>query len=224
MGSSTICVPFFVEQTQYLDWYYGIRRLIDQGSNPEVIVLSINVPHLVSGSIRGDYSAYYLFRAPDIPAVAREAKYDLTKTSSLALAHFSLFYAGRNPLRNFLLGKIDRPYADLLHTLSTRPAPSLSASTIEEIATRRLRDLRTLTEAYGIRFVFLLPPGFGSDEPLLIESARRAGVEVMIPIHLNAFDGSKFRDGFHLNDEGSRIFTGKFSEMLRYDLARSTAR
>ena len=28
LGDNTICVPFFVEQTEYLDWYYGMRRLL----------------------------------------------------------------------------------------------------------------------------------------------------------------------------------------------------
>jgi hypothetical protein len=220
LGSSTTCVPFFIEQTQYLDWYYGMRRLFAQGSHPDVMVLSMNVGHLLASAIRGDYSAYYLFRASDIPAVAHEAGYDLTKTSSLLLSHYSLFYAGRTPLRNFLLNKIDRPYGDFLHALTTHPAPAASAGKVEEIATSRLKDLRTEAEAHGVRFVFLLPPGSGPEEPALVRSAERAGVELVIPVHLNEFDSGKFSDGFHLNEEGSEIFTARLSESLQRYLAK----
>ena len=214
MGNHTLCVPFFIEQTQYLDWYFGMRRLFQGGSKPDVVVLSMNIYHLMSPAIRGDYSAFYLFRTADIPEIGRETQSNLTTTSGLLLSHFSLFYAGRTPLRNFLLTRVDRPYSDLLHELSTHPASSAAAGTAEEILTRRLREVRTLSESYGIRFVFLLPPGFGS-ESALTSSAERAGAPVLIPIHLNRLDRDKFRDGFHLNEAGSAIFTRRLAEELR---------
>lgn len=119
LGKGTICVPFFIEQTQYLDWYFGMRRLFQEGSRPDTVVLSMNISHLVSPAIRGDYSAYYLFRAADIPEIGRETQSGMTATSGLLLSHFSLFYAGRTPLRNFLLTKVDHPTA-IFSTSSAR--------------------------------------------------------------------------------------------------------
>ena len=224
LGNRTVCVPFFIEQTQYLDWYFGMRRLLQGGSKPDVVVLSMNISHLMSPAIRGDYSAYYLFRTADIPEIARETQSDLTTTSGLLLSHFSLFYAGRTPLRNFLLNKIDRPYGDLLHGFSVRAASPTAADTAEDILTTRLRDFRTLSEGYGVRFIFLLPPGFGPNEASVRSSGERAGTQVMIPVHLNAFDRDKFRDGFHLNEMGSAIFTRSLSEQLQRYLDANSVR
>lgn len=214
LGNGTICVPFFIEQTQYLDWYFGMRRLFQEGSRPDTVVLSMNISHLMSPAVRGDYSAYYLFRAADIPAIGRETQSGMTATSGLLLSRFSLFYAGRTPLRNFLLTKVDHPYSDLLHELSTRPAKAAASGTASRILSQRLKEIRTLSERYGIRLVFLLPPGFGSEEASLVESGKIAGVPVLIPIHLNAFRRDKFRDGFHLNETGSAIFTERLSQEL----------
>lgn len=224
LANRTVCVPFFVEQTQYLDWYFGMRRLFQEGSKPDIAVLSMNISHLISPAIRGDYSAYYLFRAADIPTIGRATQSSMTARSGLLLSHFSLFYAGRTPLRNFLLTKVDTPYSDLLHGLSTRPARAVASEAVNEISTRRLKDIRTLSEAYGIRLVFLLPPGFGGNEASLVANGKLAGVPVLVPIHLNAFQLDKFRDGFHLNATGSAIFTQRLSEELLPYLDRKPLR
>ena len=46
-------VRFVIENTDYLDWYYGIRRLLAEGSRPAVIVLCLNTQQLRSSAIRG---------------------------------------------------------------------------------------------------------------------------------------------------------------------------
>jgi hypothetical protein len=37
-----------IEQTHYLDWYFGIRRLLQEGARPSVIVLSLATDQLAS--------------------------------------------------------------------------------------------------------------------------------------------------------------------------------
>jgi hypothetical protein len=169
----------------------------------------------LSSRIRGDYSSYYLFRLADIPQIRREIHYDLTKTSSLVLSHFSLFYAGRSPLRNFILVSTDRSYAELLQRVAA-PRPHYPPDPeIERIAEGRLRDLRTLCSSHGARFAYLLAPGFGPGEAPLVDAGVRSETDVMVPINLNAFALDKFRDGFHLNAEGAKIFTQKVADLLR---------
>lgn len=191
-----------------------MRRLFDEGSKPDIVVLSMSIPHLMSSLIRGDYSSFYLFRTADLPEIKRDTHSNMTTMSGLLLARYSLFYAGRTPLRNFLMNKIDPPYGNLLHGLSTRPASYINSDTAGEILTNRLQELRELSNAQGVRFVFLLPPGFGSNERALVVSGKQAGAQVIVPIDLNTFDQNKFRDGFHLNKNGSMIFTRKLSFLL----------
>jgi hypothetical protein len=154
-------VRFPIEETEYLDWFYGLRRFFGEGSRPEMIVLCINAEHLISSKIRGDYSVYYLFRFLDIPQIRRDIGYDLRKTSGLELSRFSLFYAGRNNLRNFVLFRTAHAYTQMLQRIATRPAHVPSDQEIERTAESRLIALRTLCSSYGARFAFLLPPGFG---------------------------------------------------------------
>jgi hypothetical protein len=208
-------VRFPIEQTQYLDWYYGLRRLFDEGSRPDMVVLCMNAVHLIATNIRGDYSAYYLFRLADIPEIAREIHYDLTKTSSLVLSRFSLFYAGRSALRNFALVSTDHPYALLLQRMGGAPPHLPPDAEMERVAEARLRDLQALCSSHGARFVYLVAPGFGPGEDWLVQAGARTHTDVMIPFYLNELSRDKFRDGFHLNGTGARLFTDRFARMLK---------
>lgn len=221
LGSQAEVVSFPIEQTQYLDWYYGLRRLFDEGSQPDMVVFCMSAEHLISSRIRGDYSAYYLFRLADIPQIRRDIHYDLTKTSSLVFSRFSLFYAGRSSLRNFVLVRTDHSYAVLLQSIVGRPAHFPPDQEIERVARDRLAALRTLCSSHGVRFAFLLAPGFGPGEAPLVAAGKHSQTEVMVPIHLNELGQDKFRDGFHLNTVGARIFTDKVSELLRSRLMKS---
>ena len=44
---------FVVEDTNYLDWYYGLRRLFREGARPKVVILVINARQLMSPNVHG---------------------------------------------------------------------------------------------------------------------------------------------------------------------------
>ena len=220
LASAAYVVSFPIEQTQYLDWYYGLRRLFADGSQPDLVVLCMNAEHLISPRIRGDYSAYYLFRLADIPEIRREIHYDLTKTSGLVLSHFSLFYAGRSPLRNFVLVSTDRAYASLLQRIAGTPAPIRPDAEMERMSEARLGELQALCSSHKARFAYLLAPGFGTGEGALVQAGVQSRTDVMIPFHLNALSRDKFRDGFHLNASGAQLFTDQVAGMLKTRLSR----
>jgi hypothetical protein len=208
-------VRFPIEETEYLDWFFGLRRLFDEGARPEMVVLCINARHLVSSTIRGDYSVYYLFRFRDIPQIRRAVGYDLTKASGLELSRFSLFYAARNNLRNFVLIRTAPAYTEILRRIGTPQVQAIPDQEIERIGETRLAALHTLCSSYGARFVFLLPPGFGPEEAPLVSAGTRSQTDLMIPVHLNALGRDNFKDGFHLNASGAQMFTDKVSALLK---------
>jgi hypothetical protein len=220
LAPGAFVVRFPIEQTQYLDWYYGLRRLFSEGSQPDMVVLCMSAEHLITSRIRGDYSAYYLFRLADIPQIRREIDYDLTKTSSLVLARFSLFYAGRSPLRNFVLVRTDPSYAAMLQRLAAPQAHFPPDREMERIAETRLTDLRTLCAAHDAQFAFLLAPGFGPGEAQLVLAGTRSQTDVMNPVHLNDWGRDRFRDGFHLNADGARSFTDLVAPLLKQRLSQ----
>lgn len=218
LASQAHVVSFPIEQTQYLDWFYGLRRLFDEGSQPDLVILCISADHLASTSIRGDYSAYYLFRTVDIPQIGKEAHYDLTKTSNLLLARYRLSYAGRDSLRNFVLMRTDPAYAAMMQEFAVRSARP-SDDELGHMEERHLIALRQLCESHGARFAFLLPPALGANEAEIVGAGARSHTELIIPVHVNEFGSDKFRDGFHLNAAGARIFTDKVLEFFKGRLA-----
>jgi hypothetical protein len=205
---------FSMEQTTYLDWLFGLRRLFAEGSRPSLVALCLAPSNLVSNAILGDYSAYYLFQSRDIRAVAERVHYDLTKESSLFVAHYSLFFAGRNNLRNFILNRVAHPYATTLHDLLTHPSQPLTDENVGQICERRLREMEELCSRYGAHFVYVLPPGFGIREEAILQAGSRAGTPILDPVRSDAWPQSRFIDGFHLTESSAREFTAKLSPLL----------
>jgi len=89
MSPEYVTLPYFVLGTEYVDWYYALRRLFAEGMRPRYVVLGLSPNQLASSYTRGEYAARYLFLAADLPAIARETHLDMTATSSFVLAHFA---------------------------------------------------------------------------------------------------------------------------------------
>jgi hypothetical protein len=205
---------FVLENTSYYEWYFGIRKLLAEGSRPGVLMLCLSPSQLIGSSMGSDYAKHYFFLPGDLYAASRAAGYDLTQASSLAFSQFSFYYARRNTLRTLLLREIAPAYWDMAHSL-TSPKPKFPPSgEVERIAEQRLRALGDEAAKVGSRFVFLIPPGFGDGEREVVAAGAKAGAEVMAPIHLGALAPAYFSDGFHLNAEGARVFTKALSEQL----------
>lgn len=200
-------VRFVVESTTYLDWYYGIRRLLASGARPDRVVLCLSLSQLLTSRLRGEYSAFYLIQTPDLVRAGREAGLDLTGTSGLFFGRYSMFYAARNNFRNFALSRVDAPYEKTLHGFTAAPGAQFSDAEILAKAASRLGELRSICSQYGVEFTFLLPPGFGGGAEALAEAGRRTGTMVLVPVPLNSWKEDLYADGFHLNQKGATEFT-----------------
>jgi hypothetical protein len=205
---------FPIEQTGYLDWLFGLRRLFAEGTRPAVVILCLAPDSLVSNTIQGDYSAFYLYQVKDIPAIATRARYDLTKESSLFCAHYSLFLAGRSNLRNFVLNKTFPAYGGVLHDLLTHRNGVTSRGEVLRISEQRFQELQRLCGSYGARLIYVIAPGFRIQGGAILEAGSRAGVPVLAPVHSDEWPLSRFSDGFHLNQASAREFTEKLGPGL----------
>ena len=56
---------FIVEQTQYFDWLFGLKRLFREGSRPRIVLLCLSTNHLLSPAVRGEYFAHFQMAAGD---------------------------------------------------------------------------------------------------------------------------------------------------------------
>ena len=128
---------FVVEQTQYLDWYYGIRRLLAEGARPSILVMTLPTGHLISDGTRGEYFAHYQMQAGDIVEVARAANLDMTTASNFWFANWSE-WLGAAKLRS-ANGLWREPWAT---SMSWRLASRIVASRQNRIRWSRLFSFR----------------------------------------------------------------------------------
>jgi hypothetical protein len=213
-----------VANTGFLDWYFGTRKLLEAGARPRVVALVLSPRQLVSGSIRGEYSAYYLIRTFDIPRAARDLELNPTQAAGLMAGNLSNFYGARAEIRKWLMGALLPGFEPLARRLrSPAPGPLDEARTFES-AVRRLKEYRELLAGYSIRFVLVLPPQGVSDEGVreVSRAGESAGVPVLGPAGKGALRPEHYSDGFHLNERGAAIHTAALIPLIREQIT-STA-
>ena len=212
---------FVVEQTYYLDWYYGLKRLFRAGARPDVVVVMLSTRQWIRNDIRGEYSAQYLMDPIDVPAVARDLEFNLTRATSFFVASFSKFWAVRAEMRNFVLGHLMPDLGRLMDFSSIADPRPLVDEEVEDIARGRLVRLKALTEAHGAQLIVVLPPVFDRNDGAagFLRSASAVGVSALRPVVSGTFAADLYRDaGFHLNPQGAAAFTARLIPALREQL------
>src|ERR1700757_1231876 len=84
-----------IEQTHYLDWYFGLRRLLEEGARPSMIVLTLATDQLASRFTLGESFAHRQMSAVDFPLTVRHASLDKTTASTYCFAHWSNWLADK---------------------------------------------------------------------------------------------------------------------------------
>lgn len=228
LGSEWRAVRLFVSDSDYLDWRFGLSKLLASGTHPDAVAVMLTPRQLVSDHFRGGFSAHYMMRVSDLPRLAEEAHLHPTAASSLLFARYSLFYGIRAELRNGILAQVFPNLPDVLFRLAYTRRAKLGDEAVQLRSTTRLRELKTTTDGYGIQLVLLLPPlPSASDqeaEPPVIESGRRTGVQVLNPLPAGELPLSAFRDGFHTNRQGAIAYTTRLGPILREWLETSVPR
>jgi hypothetical protein len=212
-----------IENTQYLDWHFGLRRFFAEGSRPAVIVLSLTTRQLISHGINGEYFAYQMMQERDILRVKRAAHLDNTMTSNLFFANRSAWLGGRSMIRNWLLGEL-MPSVDQLTAYLPEKAPPLPPDELViQQSLARLQEIQELCRNNGARFIFVLPPvrGVNDVEDTLRTTAAGTGIIVLVPFRGGEMPAAYFSDGFHLNAQGAAVFTERLGRELAESLSQN---
>jgi hypothetical protein len=208
---------FAIENTRYLDWYFGMRRFFAEGSHPAILVLCLANRQLISNSTDGEYFAYYMMQERDILGVKREARLDMTTASNYFFARTSAWLGSRSSIRNWLLGELMPNIEQLTEYLPEKVPPMPATDVVVEEGLRRLEVLQTLCASHGTRFILLIPPSLSTDDRSneLLTAAERTGIKVLLPFRATEMPASNFDDGFHMNSQGATAFTSRLSKALR---------
>lgn len=147
-----------------------------------------------------------------------------TVASGLFLAHWSVFYASRATIRNFILNKSAPGYAAAMHELADNARTQLLPDDeVIRTARARLSALDLLCRKYGISLVLLIPPSISVPNDLLASAAYLERVNLEYPFPPGALSTDLFRsDRSHLNEKGAEIFTEAIASRLRARLAEGS--
>ena len=212
---------FAIEQTQYLDWYFGLRRLLEEGSHPSVIVLSLATDQFASALSLDESFAHRQMSLRDFPLAVRENNLDKTTASTYLFAHFSNWLADKGFIRQDLLILLVPNFRELAARIADHGPHIHDPSVLLKMAQQRLPELHDLSQTYGIKIVLLVPPSLKPDHSQEVqELGEKAGVPVWVLSPPGQFPPELYRDGFHLNVQGSEIFTARLADQIRMKIGK----
>jgi hypothetical protein len=208
---------FWIYNTGYEDWYFGLRRLMAEGSRPDVVAVVFAGLNWYDSGIRGDYSSQYLFQTRDLPRIKSELDLDRTTTTGLLFAHYSKFYALRTEIRKQLLQAVVPDLPHMYNLIKPGQSRPITDAEIADLLTGRISAYRDILKGYNARLVLIVPPlpRPGAEHQGAIRlAAARAGIEAVIPLSCAAVPAADFADDMHLTPEGARLFTAAFIRQL----------
>ena len=212
-----------IEQTQYLDWYFGLRRLLEQGSRPSVILLTLATDQMASRLTLGEAFAHRQMSSRDFPLVVREAKLNKTDASSYLFAHWSNWLADKGSLRQDVLILMVPNFRALAGRIADHGPHVNDPAVLLQMSQQRLPELRDLAQTYGVKIVVLVPPTLRQDHSSEIQAVGdQLGIPVWVLSPPGEFPRDLFLDGFHLNTEGSGIFTTRLANQIRTKIGTSS--
>jgi hypothetical protein len=209
-----------IENTQFEDWYFGLRRLFQEGSRPSTVVVCLTAGQMLSRSTDGEYFAYYLMQERDLLAVKRESRLDNTITSDYFFANHSKWMGSRTTIRNWLSQRIMPNLDPLMGYFPGKTPPLPKKEQVVASIVPKLAALDQLCKLNGATLVVVIPPPLIENDVSfdLQESATLEGISVVIPLHSSDLTPEDFRDGFHLNQKGAPIFTAHLASELLWVL------
>jgi hypothetical protein len=213
-----------IENTNYLDWYFGLRRLFAEGSRPAVVGVCLSTRQLISAATYGEPFAHSMMQEKDLLHVKRAAHLDNTMTSNYFFAGFSSWLGFRGEVHNWLLQKLMPNAGELTRYFPGKTPPMPPTDVVLANALPRLRSLNELLIMNGARFFLLVPPTFDvHDSSITLRAeAAKEGILVIVPFQPGEMPVDGFQeDGFHLNAEGASRFTERLGSILPQSLSQS---
>lgn len=210
---------FVIENTAFLDWYFGIKGLLESGARPDVMALMLSPKQLITNNLRGTYSAYHLFSAADSLRAGLMAGYHPTEISGLLIGHISAAYGLRTEIRSVAMQRVV-PNAEVIANIFKGGRGSefdWADSNIRHIAEARFESLQALCKQYQVQCIFL-PPA----EPEITDHALAAshiatahGLESDHFLFSEPYSTGDFQaDRFHMSQQGAKAYSAKLGPAL----------
>lgn len=206
-------LPVRVEDTRFLDWIYGLHRLLLQAPRPDKIILMLSPEQLASSRIRGDYSAYRMFTSGDTLRVGARLGLSRTGMADLLAANLSAFRGQRNEIRQQVYRAVAPWYRELLHELGTARGMAVAEPPAHDVLRTRFIELHELCAKFSVECLYAPPPAPGAQQEVRVAVSIAESVHVPVgPLFLDrSWPADLFgSDMFHMSDGGQHVFTPLF--------------
>ena len=218
MGPRVQVQRWAIDDTNYLDWLFGLRHVYELGGQPNIVLIGGKGVHFLAPHVRGNFFSHYILRYVDLFDAAARINGDVSTKCSMMLAQLSAFYGSREEVYKRLITWVLPDFPKLAK--SFRSAANNRVNTVPDCLARaemRLTELNTLCETHDSKLLIWLPPTpyIDRNANVITEAARRCGVPAFTPIADGALAQSYFEDGYHLNSKGAKITTLALASMLK---------
>lgn len=206
-----------IDDTNFLDWYYGLQRAYRSGARPKWVIIGARSGHLLAGHVRGRFFAHYILGFRDLPNAAARTGANPTAFSNMLLAQFSAFYGSRDEIFKRWVTLVLPSFRTLGGKLNSGGlSQNASRTHREQLLMERLAELRSLTSCHGSRLVLWIPPTLEGDS--LAASVHNAGDKAGVPTLVLQKQGEwtkdDFTDGLHMTPVAATRFSHMLTEAL----------
>ncbi len=196
------------------EWLYGYRRHFDQaGVRPDLILLGTGRSHLLDGLADLDALAAFHVSWRDLPAFVRDQKLGVGEVCQAAAARVSRLFAHRRRVQPLLFYHAMPRYEATVNLLQASAQQTARNTTARE-STRAFAALMDTCRVSGTRVVLLpvpLPEAYKLPAAVIAAAAAPGCMVLGPPPRLPA---ERFPDGYHLGEEGARIWTRMIMERV----------
>jgi len=210
-----------VDNTTYLDWYYGLRRAVRNGARPTLVVVGGRSWHFLAPQARGRFFAHYILDWKDLLDARSKTGANATAFSNMGLAQLSAFYGSREEIFKRWLTMVLPSFPNLGEhmVMSDSSGPSAGEADATALITERFDELRALCASCGAHLVIWIPPTPKDDARarLISEIGRSKGIAVIPPLAPGtqaSWRAEDFADGFHMTPAAATKFTSRFAGEL----------
>ena len=221
LGGEITVARWAVDDTNYLDWLFGLQRVFRAGGRPRVVVVGGKSGHFLASHVRGQFFAHYVLDGRDLFEVASRTGADANGSCNMAVAHLSAFYGSREEVYKRVLTWVLPGFRGFARTLNKGQQPYPVEANLLRRAVGRLEEMKNLCAANRAQLVLWLPPTPGQDRnaKVILEAGRHSNVPVLVSMADGEIPSQDYLDGYHLSPSGAHTNTIALARALRGLLA-----
>lgn len=203
-----------------IEWDYAFRRYFtNRGAVPDILLLGTGEFHLRDESGRASRLGALFVDDQDIGRAWREDLPDWEQKCEFLIARFSVLHAARSRVKPHIFGRLIPHYFDMEQWINHQRyivamrngAPAGSSESHGHLAAflRLLREKGVKTTVFSIT----LPKDYQVSESAL-KVIKDEGGQWLDLSSRDGFPTERFPDGYHLDQQGTRLFTQRLVEVL----------